>query len=100
MRKTILILTVVAAFSALAAGVWAGDRSQRRATEVLADNGSIQVRAGGILNTTVEVTDDNKIANAEFDYHIVEDHHDALARLGFTSVRVRTASGQSLEKPL
>jgi hypothetical protein len=100
MRKLIAMTVGVAAFGALAAGVLASDRSQRRAKEVAEDIGSIKVRAGGKLNTTIEVTDDNPIANAEFDFEIVEDHRDALRQLGFTTVHVRTANGQSLNKPL
>jgi hypothetical protein len=100
MRKLMAMAAGIAAFSSLAAGVFAADSSQRRAREVKADNGSIKVRAGGVLNTTVEVTDYNRIANAECDFEIIEDHREALLRLGFTAVHVQTASGQSLEKPL
>jgi hypothetical protein len=90
----------IIAFSALAAGVLASDRSERRAKEVTENIGSIKVRAGGRMNTTVEVTDDNQIANAEFDFEIIEDHRDALRQLGFTTVHVQTANGQSLDKRL
>jgi len=86
--------------NALAAGVWASKRAQRRAHEVASEAGSIKVRASGILNTTIDVYDANDIANAAFDYGLVENHREALLRLGFSDVHIETAKGQTLDKPL
>ena len=100
MRKTAAILTAIIALNALAACRWAADRSERRRKQVTADNGSIQISAGGVLNTTVVVHDENDIAKAILDYELIEDHRAALAQLGFTAVHVETASGEKLDRPL
>jgi hypothetical protein len=90
----------VLVLSVLAAGVWASDKSQRRAKEITSVEGSIKIKASGVLNTTVDVYDENDIANAGFDYDLIEDHRDALRQLGFTAVHVETATGQTLDRPL
>jgi hypothetical protein len=100
MRKSIAVALVILAVNVLAAGAWAADRSQRRAKEINALDGGITIKAGGVLNTTINVYDTNDIANAGFDYDLIENHHDALRQLGFTSVHVETAKGQKLDLPL
>jgi hypothetical protein len=100
MRKTIGILAVIATMNALALGAWAADKSQRRAKEVESSTGSIKIHATGVLNTVVSVYDANDIANAGFDYDLVENHRDALLQLGFIAVHVETAKGETLDKPL
>jgi hypothetical protein len=86
--------------NAFVVGGWAAKKSQRRAKEVTEVDGSIKITAGGVLNTTVYVYDSNGIANAGFDYDLVEDHRDALRQLGFSAVHVDTVTGQSLDRPL
>jgi hypothetical protein len=100
MRKTVGVLAAVIAVNALAAGAWAADRSERRAKAIGADNGSIKIHAGGVLNTTVYVYDENDIAKATLDYGLIEDHREALRQLGFTAVHVETARGEKLDQPL
>lgn len=100
MRKTTAIITVIIAFNALAVSVWATNGSKRRAKEVTADNGSIKISAGGVLNTTVNIYDGNDIAKAALDYDLIESHRAALQQLGFRTVRVQTARGETLERPL
>ena len=101
MRKTVAIITAIITVNALAACAWgAANASQRRAKEITANNGSIKIKAGGVLNKTVIVYDGNDIAKAELDYELIEDHHAALQQLGFTTVRVETARGEKLERPL
>lgn len=91
----------IVALNMIAAGWWiTAYRSQRRAQEVRAVDGSIKITAGGMLNTTVNVYDGNDIANARFDFDIVENHRDALRQLGFSAIHVQTAAGQTLDKPL
>jgi hypothetical protein len=99
-RKIIGIALAVLAINAFAAGTWTANRSQRRAKEVAAVNGSIKIKASGVLNTTVELYDANNIANAGFDYDLIEGHRDALRDLGFTAVHIETATGQKLDRPL
>ena len=94
------MLACLVALNALAAGVWASGRAQRRAKEVTSETGSIQIHAGGLLSTTIDVYDGNDIANAGFDYDLVENHREALLELGFTNVHIETAKGQTLDKPL
>ena len=99
--KLAIILTVVFALNAAGVGAWfAHQRSQRRVKEVTAAYGSITIRATGFLNTTVDVYDENHIANAGFDYDLIENHRDALRQLGFSQVHVETATGQSLDRRL
>lgn len=100
MPKIVKVLVIIAAMNAFAAGCWAGYRAQRRADEIAVVDGSFKITAEGMFNTTVNVYDRNDIANATFDFEIIEGHHDALRALGFTSVHVQTATGQTLDKPL
>ena len=100
MRRSIGIITGILAVTVIAAGTWAADRSQNRAKEIAVREGSFKVSAGGVLNTTVEITDANDVADANSDYGIVEDHRDALRRLGFVAVHIETAKGETLDKPL
>lgn len=101
MQKIVRVAAAIVALNAMACVCWiAAYQSQRRAQEVRAVEGSIQVTAGGVLNTTVEVYDANDIANAAFDFDIVEDHRDALRQLGFSAIHIHTATGQTLDKPL
>jgi hypothetical protein len=101
MRKRIIGIGIgVLALNALVAGAWAANRSQRRAKEITEVDGSIKITAGGVLNTTVDVYDGNDIANAGFDFDLVENHREALRQLGFSAVHVETAAGQTLDRPL
>jgi|HubBroStandDraft_1064217.scaffolds.fasta_scaffold418167_1 hypothetical protein len=100
MRKIISIAVVGLAIGALAAGTWSADRSQRRAKEIAANEGSVRIKASGVLHTTVDVYDANDIAKAAFDFDLVEDHREALRQLGFTTVHVKTATGETLDRPL
>jgi hypothetical protein len=100
MRKTIGIALIILSSGAVALGAHAADQSQRRAKEIASNIGSIQIHATGKLNTIISVYDSNDIANAAFDYDLVENHRDALLKLGFKSVHVRTAKGETLDKAL
>lgn len=101
MQKPARIAVAIVALNVLAAGCWiAAYRSQRRAQEVKAVDGSIKITAGGVLNTTVNVYDGNSIANAAFDFDLVENHRDVLRQLGFSAIHVQTATGQTLDQPL
>ena len=100
MRKTIQIAIGVLALGAMTAGSWAADQSQRRAKEIACSQGSIKVKASGMMNTTVDVFDENNIAKAQLDFELVEDHREALRQLGFTTVHIKTATGETLERPL
>ncbi|HEY6466016.1 MAG TPA: hypothetical protein VIY69_08500 [Candidatus Acidoferrales bacterium] len=101
MQRLAKIGVAIVALNVIAAVCWVtAYRSQRRAQEVTAVDGSIKVTAGGVLNTTVDVYDDNRIANAAFDFDIIENHRDALRHLGFSAIHVQTATGQTLDKPL
>ena len=100
MRKAMGMVLGLTALAAIALGASAADRSQRRATEIAASEGSITIKASGLLNTTVEVYDANDVAKAENDFGLVEDHGDALKALGFTMVHIRTATGETLNRPL
>jgi hypothetical protein len=100
MRKPITVLTGLIVLNALAVGAWAWQRSQQRAKEITSEIGSIKISAGGVLNTTIKVYDANDIANAAFDYDLLENHREALLQLGFSNVHVETAKGQTLDKPL
>lgn len=101
MQRLAKVGLAIVALNVIAAGCWVtAYRSQRRAEEVTAVDGSIKITAGGMLNTTVNVYDDNRIANAAFDYDIVENHRDALRQLGFSAIHVQTATGTTLDKPL
>ena len=90
----------VSAIATIATGTWLMHRAKQRAAEVAVIAGSIKIQASGVLNTTVSVYDANDIANAGFDFDLVENHRDALRELGFSSVHVRTAAGQTLDRPL
>jgi hypothetical protein len=94
------MITGVLAITAIAAGTWAADRSQRRAKEIAVSEGSFKIRAGGVFNTTVEILDTNDVASANSDYGLVEDHRDALRQLGFVAVHIETAKGETLDRPL
>lgn len=100
MPKKIVISVALCAVIGLATVTWAIRRANRRASEVGMAEGSIKIQASGVLNTTVSVYDSNHIANAGFDFDLVENHRDALRQLGFSSVHVETATGQSLDRPL
>jgi hypothetical protein len=100
MRKGVTIMVAAAGFVALAAGAWVAHRSYQRAQKIAVLAGSIKVTAGGVLNTTVDVYDSNDIARAAFDYDLVENHRGALQQLGFSTVHIQTATGQTLDKPL
>jgi hypothetical protein len=102
MPKRIAIAAVICVCALIGSVVGAGTmrRANRRAAEVTMVDGSIKVQASGMLNTTVSVYDDNDIANAGFDFDLIENHRDALRQLGFSSVHVQTAAGQTLDKPL
>ncbi len=100
MRKAIATVACLFGLNALAAGVWASGRAQHRAQEIASETGSIKIRASGLLNTTIDVYDTNDIANAAFDYDLVENHREALLGLGFSNVHIQTAKGQTLDKPL
>ena len=100
MRKKTAILAAIFALNALAVGSWAAQRAQRRAKEVAVLEGSIKIKAAGLLNTTLDVYDGNDIANAGFDFDLVENHREALLELGFSSVHIETATGQTLDRPL
>jgi hypothetical protein len=100
MRKISGTAIGVLAISAIAAGTWAADRSQQRAKEIAANEGSIKIKASGVLNTTVDVYDGNDIAKAAFDLALVQDHREALRQLGFTAVHIKTATGETLDRPL
>jgi hypothetical protein len=100
MRKTIGIALLIIASVALAAGAHAADQSQRRAKEIASNIGSIKIHATGQLNTVISVYDSNDIANADYDYGLIENHRDALLKLGFKAVHVRTAKGETLDRPL
>jgi hypothetical protein len=100
MRRTAAVAAGVLAVSALGAGAWAGNGSRRRAEEITSLEGSIEIKPSGVLNTTVDVYDGNDIANAGFDFDLVENHREALRQLGFISVHIETATGQTLDKPL
>jgi hypothetical protein len=100
MRKGVIILFVIATMNVLAAGAWAANGSQRRAKEITSAEGSFKIRAGGVLNKTVEVYDGNDIGKADLDFGIIEDHRDAFLQLGFASVHVKTAKGETLDRPL
>ena len=103
MPKKIANLAAVCTICALigaATGTWVLRRAKRRAAEVAVAEGSIRIQASGVLKTTVSVYDGNDIANAGFDFDLVENHRDALRQLGFASVHVETAAGQTLDRPL
>jgi hypothetical protein len=101
MQRLARIAVAIVALNVIAGTCWVtAYRSQRRAHEVTAVDGSIKVTAGGMLNTTVDVYDANRIANAAFDVDIVENHRDALRQLGFSAIHVQTATGQTVDKPL
>lgn len=101
MQRFAKLGVAIVALNVIAAGCWmTAYRSQRRAEEVRAVDGSIKITAGGVLNTTVDVYDANRIGNAAFDFDLVENHRDALRELGFSAIHVRTATGQTLDKPL
>lgn len=101
MQRLARIGLAIVALNVIAGGCWVtAYRSQRRAQEVTAVEGSIKITAGGVLNTTVDVYDGNRIANAGFDFDIVENHRNALRQLGFSAIHVQTATGQTLDKPL
>jgi hypothetical protein len=53
-----------------------------------------------LLNTTVDIYDTNDIAKAANDFALVEDHRDALKALGFTMVHIKTATGETINRPL
>jgi hypothetical protein len=101
MRKTMGMALGVAALAAITMGASAADRSaQRRAREIAASEGSIRIKASGVLNRTVDIYDANDIAKAANDFALVEDHREALKALGFTTVHVKTATGETLNRPL
>jgi hypothetical protein len=101
MQSLAKIGVAILALNAIAAGCWiTAYRSQRRADEVRAVDGSIKITAGGVLNTTVDIYDGNRISNATFDFDLVENHRDALRQLGFLAIHVQTATGQTLDEPL
>jgi hypothetical protein len=100
MRKTIGIALIILSSGAVALGAHAADQSQRRAREIASDIGSIKIHATGRLNTVVSVYDSNDIAKADFDYDLIENHRDALLKLGFKAVHVQTAKGETLDKAL
>ena len=99
MRKTVAFAIALLSL-ALPVGIHARREAAARAKEVAVNQGSFQVRASGLLGTTVAVYDGNRIANAAFDYDLVENHREALLQLGFSGVHVETATGQTLDRPL
>src|SRR5690349_3358977 len=85
MRKIMAIGVAVLAVNLVPAGMWTAHRAQSRAREVAVEEGSITVRAAGVLNKTVDVYDSNRIAKAALDYELIEDHREALQNLGFST---------------
>jgi uncharacterized protein (DUF2384 family) len=100
MRKIMAIGIAVLAVNLVPAGMWTAHRAQSRAREVAVEEGSITVRAAGVLNRTVDVYDSNRIAKAALDYELIEDHREALQNLGFSTVHIETATGETLDRPL